>query len=837
MNRSLFFLLLVIYCICIVGYLVADYYFGQPIDTTSSYVGRESCASCHQDQVDLFRGSHHDLAMDVATDQSVLADFADQTIEHYGVSSRMFRDGERFMVHTEGPDGEMADFEVKYVFGVEPLQQYMVELERPDDATDEEVGRVQVLRLSWDTKQNKWFYLSPPDVTDKLDSNDPLHWTGVTQNWNVSCAECHSTDLKKNFDLASNSWKTTFSEVDVSCEACHGPAGLHVEIAQNKGLFWDRHHGFGLANLKTDNNLDQIESCAPCHSRRGVIQEGFKPGCNFDDYYALQTLTEPIYYADGQIRDEDYVHGSFSQSKMYHAGIKCSDCHDPHSLKLKHNGNNVCTSCHQHPAGKYDTENHHHHKPGTPGASCVECHMPATTYMMVDARRDHSFRVPRPDLSVRLGTPNACTGCHLETETIPPSLAQDAPRQYLDWLISVDRGNEEVTQIVDRVDAAMAEATMKWYPPESSPAKTKYYESLAEGQSAIAASASSGKAADSSEDNGFSIMEELALDISAPAIVRATAAENLASSDQPSTLETAMQALGDEDSKVVASALYRIEAEIGRIRERQIYSQNPGPADNEIVELAKSVAGLLEHDAFRVRLEACRVLTTIAPGNRQSALDSPQRKAFSRLVGDYERSLMLMPGRAGTHMVLGALHERMGNLERAMEDYRNATIVEPGLAGPRSNLAQLIDVRREQLESQLHNVEGGEVSIQQYETVTRQAKVLTEQAKKLRDEEYQNLKRDIERSQGLPNTFGIHYRFAMASFLQGDLEKAEEFLLSAYQQRPLMANHLLGLATFYLHQKMPGVAEKYVEELLGLDSDHPGYLALEKQMKEMQAKQ
>ncbi len=190
----------------------------------------------------------------------------------------------------------------------------------------------------------------------------------------------------------SERYHTTFSEIDVSCEACHGPGSLHVELANSRSLFWDRNHGYGLAQLKGDDPEPQLQTCAPCHSRRGVLNADFRPGDHYTDHYALELLRPDTYHADGQIKDEVYVYGSFIQSKMYHKGIRCTDCHDPHSLQLKHPGNETCTSCHQHAAGKYDVPSHHHHTPGTPGAMCVNCHMPHTTYMAVDPRRDHSLR-------------------------------------------------------------------------------------------------------------------------------------------------------------------------------------------------------------------------------------------------------------------------------------------------------------------------------------------------------------------------------------------------------------------------------------------------------------
>jgi formate-dependent nitrite reductase cytochrome c552 subunit len=201
----------------------------------------------------------------------------------------------------------------------------------------------------------------------------------------------------------------------VSCETCHGPASLHVDLARDRSLFWDRRFGKGLHAIRSVSNQPEIDTCAQCHSRQvAAVAEGYRPGEPIDDYYEMALLEEGLYHADGQIQDEVFDVGSFLQSKMHAKGVRCSDCHNPHSLKLKFEGNALCAQCHV-PA-KYDTPAHHHHTMGTPGASCVECHMPATHYMVVDPRRDHSLRVPRPDLSVALGTPNACNNCHTKPE-------------------------------------------------------------------------------------------------------------------------------------------------------------------------------------------------------------------------------------------------------------------------------------------------------------------------------------------------------------------------------------------------------------------------------------
>ncbi len=487
--------------------------------TDAKYVGSDGCIRCHQDQAEKFNGSHHDHAMQPADDSTVLGDFNDATLVHHGVKSRMYGDGKKFMIHTEGPDGVMTDFQIHYVFGLEPLQQYMVEIPTPDQTTSEnkapqrdgELPRVQVLRISWDTEKKTWFYLPPPDVDDKLAPSDDLHWTGIAQRWNTMCAECHSTNYQKQFEvpqshtklvgLSENAGSTesmaetmnssnlpesvgkynsTYFEIDVSCEACHGPGSVHTALAAKWFPGWSREKGYGLADLKA-TAANQIQACAPCHSRRNVIAGDFTAGDNFYDHYGSQLIAENIYYPDGQILDEDYVHGSFIQSKMYHKGIRCTDCHDPHSARLKHTGNQVCTSCHQHPVAKYDSVSHHFHAPGTAGAQCVNCHMPSTTYMEVDARRDHSLRIPRPDLSRKIAVPNACTGCHLDVNNVAVE-KRDSLELYQDWMLAARGGDEEVQAEIDRANKWCDDACDKWY-GEKRMRDTHYGEAIAAAQS------------------------------------------------------------------------------------------------------------------------------------------------------------------------------------------------------------------------------------------------------------------------------------------------------------------------------------------------------------------
>ena len=795
MKKFVFPIIVVLLCCCIVGAILADYYRESPVVVTASLVGREQCASCHQPQAGAFHGSHHDKAMAIATKESVLGDFNDQTLEHHGVTSRMFRDGERFMINTEGPDGQMHDYEIKYTFGVEPLQQYMVEIQRPADAAKNEIGRVQVLRVSWDTAQKKWFYLTPPDVFEKIDPTDPLHWTGITQNWNTTCATCHSTGYHKNFDVATNSYHTTFSEIDVSCEACHGPASYHVELAERTSLFWDRKHGYGLTNLKTESNLAQINTCAPCHSRRGEVKEGFKPGCNFDEYFVLQTIDEPTYFVDGQIRDEDYVIGSFTQSKMFHNGVKCSDCHDMHSTKLIHSGNQVCTSCHQHSAGKYDTPNHHHHAVGTPGAQCVNCHMPHTTYMMIDDRRDHSFRVPDPALSIATGTPNACTGCHLDTTKLAGHKSKIPLLQYKDWVEAQKLGDEVVAAELSRVNDRMLLAIESWYTDDSKD-RTTYYRDLAKGLSVAYGSGKEAKRAQSD-------LLTLARDDRTPNLIRASA---LAGINHPDVLakaqSTAIDLLRDDDLKLVSSGLALLDRQMGFVLNDPRASREELPYI--ISPIVAPIVKQLDHSASRIRIQAARILVNLPPQLLGALTDARQRLSLQDALEESRVSLMLNNDQAMPHAMVADLNDRIGNFDQAERDYRNAIKIQPNVSGPRTNLTRLLAKRAER------------------KTKAEQEEVLQE-IKALRLEENKLLAVDVERAKDLQNTDGLHFSYAMSCYLLDDFEKAKKHIKIALDQQPESQQYLQAMTLLLEKMEESEAAIQYVDRLLKMDPSNRGY--------------
>jgi predicted CXXCH cytochrome family protein len=426
------------------------------------YAGTESCIECHEKEYNEWLGSHHDQSMMIASDSSIKGDFNDVSFFNKGVFTRFFRDGEKYMVNTEGKDGKYHDYEILYTFGTEPLQQYIVEFPR---------GRYQCLRIAWDTDSNKWFDLYPDF---RIASSEWIHWTGGGMNWNTACADCHSTNLRKNYFNEPDSFNTEYTIINVSCEACHGPSKAHNEYVSSEDF--DESDAYDasahLYMIRRDSSEIQVDQCARCHSRRVQFTEAYNHDGFFEDHYMGEILADHLYYPDGQILEEDYVYSSFIQTKMYYNDVKCTNCHNAHTTKIKYEGNKLCLQCHE--PEKYDVYEHHFHKEDSTGSSCISCHMDGAYYMVNDYRRDHSFRVPRPDLSVEYGMPNSCISCHTDStnewarDWVIEWYGPERVKNYADVLcIGSTRTEGAVPELVklvnDKSQPAIARATAVWY--------------------------------------------------------------------------------------------------------------------------------------------------------------------------------------------------------------------------------------------------------------------------------------------------------------------------------------------------------------------------------------
>jgi tetratricopeptide (TPR) repeat protein len=583
--------------------------------------------------------------MQGATEATMLGDFAERRFTKDAVTSTFFRRDGRFMVRTDGPDGKLADFEIKYTFGVTPLQQYLVELPG---------GRLQALSIAWDARSReaggqRWFHLYP---AERIDFRDELHWTRRQQNWNYMCADCHSTNVRKNYDAAADRYATTWSEINVACEACHGPGSRHVAWgeAARAGRTYDRSDDKGLTVLLRErrgaqwtidaasgnarrsaprNTAIELGVCAQCHARRGQISSDYAPGKPFLDHYLPALITASLYWPDGQQRDEVYGWGSFFESRMHAAGVTCSDCHEPHGQTLRAPGNQVCAQCHA-PA-RYDAATHHFHQPGGGGAACAGCHMPVKRYMVIDPRHDHSLRVPRPDRSVALGVPDACTGCHADRKP--------------EWAAAKVQG---------------------WY--GRSPAGFQRF-------------AEAFHAAETGASGAAPQLIVLVGDASAAAIVRASALARMSGDAGRSAagVDAMKRAAGDPDPLVRRAAASALELL---------------PPEARIAP----VVPLLSDPVRIVRMEAARVLAPVRP----EAFSQDTRAAYERAATDFIAAQRANADRPESRTNLGTFFAARRRVADAETELRAAIALEPRFVPAYVNLADLY--RAEQREPDVRSV-------------------------------------------------------------------------------------------------------------------------------------
>lgn len=599
----------------------------RPDEQNLQFAGSEACSSCHAQEFADWKASQHHGAMQEATDETVLGDFSGATFIKDSVESTFFKKDGKFWVRTDGPDGKLTNFVIAYTFGVYPLQQYLIALPG---------GRYQALSIAWDSRSKetggqRWYHLYSDR---KLKPGDPMHWTGIDQNWNYQCAWCHSTNLQKNYDTGRKTFQTTWSEINVGCEACHGPASGHIawtagpssasNSAPNKGfkLSLDERRGINwlmgphgqAARSVPRTSSKEVEVCAACHARRQQFSSAPAATGQLFDAFRPSTLDRGLYFTDGQQRDEVFNYGSFVQSKMYAAGVTCSDCHNPHSGQLKKSGNAVCSQCHA--PERFDTADHHHHASGSTGAQCASCHMPATTYMGVDARHDHSMRIPRPDRSILIGTPNACNKCHADKSAV---WARDALKQ---WYPSSNPGFQDFAEAFERADIQAPGA-----------------------QAALA---------------------NIANRSTTPRIVHASALARLVNFPSPEALDIAARSLAIDDAPVRTAAIAIIAGADARTRRMLL------PA-------------LLRDKSRLVRMDAARALA----GEPASGLAGEDLAAFTQALAEYVDGQLFNAERPETHTNLASLYRDQGKLNDARTAFRSAIELDPSFVAASISLADL----------------------------------------------------------------------------------------------------------------------------------------------------
>jgi tetratricopeptide (TPR) repeat protein len=707
-----------------------------------AFVGGKECSGCHKREYDLWKNSNHDKAMEVASDHSVLGNFNDVEVEWNGNKHRFYKRDGKFFVYTAGVAGKMSEFQITHTFGVRPLQQYLVPFGK---------GKYQCLPIAWDTIKKRWFDMAGMVYrAEDLKPDSWFYWTNQAQNWNGMCAECHSTNLQKNYYPEADSFKTTWSDIDVNCEACHGPGANHLEWANLPEGARDHDGSMGLV-LRTSGTTSKqyIQSCAPCHSRRTSFGPNNHTENEYYNNYRPQNISPPLYYADGQILDEVYAFASFTQSKMYMNEVNCSDCHDSHSLKFRFEGNALCTQCHR--AEEFDTFQHHFHKyeneAGEPvinkfaestavgeGVRCVNCHMPGKYYMGIDFRRDHSLRIPRPDLSLNYDTPNACNDCHAD--------------KSFQWSENYLR---------------------KYFGERKKPA---YASVLADGFLQKAG-------ADTS-------LIKLIRSELYPEIVRATAIQYLSAYENPAACAAIREMLGNPEPI---------------IRERALDGFHAGNAQ----ELVKVLFPLLQDPVRMVRISAAANLSTL-PGENFTA---DQFKILTTVLEEYLNTLLYTSDFPSGKYNLGNYYANRGDYVRAEKYYDAAIQADRSFYPAKLNLALLCynisDLEKaETLFLDLIN-NHPEVSEGNYYLglLYAEQKKYKEAAEIL---EQATVRRGVN-----PR---IYYNLGLIYQYLGIPGKAESSLLKAYSLSPDEFDVLYALADFYIKKQDYTNAEKYAQLMM-----------------------
>jgi Tfp pilus assembly protein PilF len=729
-----------------------------------TYVGARSCEECHAEEARRWRGSHHDLAMQEASAETVLGDFDGARFTYAGVSTRFYlRDGKPF-VRTDGADGQLADYKVAYVFGLAPLQQYLVETPG---------GRFQALSIAWDSRPRReggqrFFHLYPGE---RVDHRDVLHWTKPSQNWNTQCAECHSTNLRKGYRLAEDRFETTFAEIDVACEACHGPGSRHVEwaararargrtprgepglivrFAERRSREWEMDEKRGTARpTKPVETRFEVEACARCHARRGLLTEEYRPGRLLSQTHRPALLDEGLYYADGQMRDEVYNWGSFLQSRMYANGVTCSDCHDAHDLKVRVGRDEVCSSCHQ--PERFATRRHHFHREKDEGASCVSCHMRSETYMVLDARHDHSFRVPRPDLTVALGrqsAPNACNDCHR-----------------------------------DRSPQWAARAVRRWY-PGGQHEKPHYATALEAARTWRAAAEPA--------------LLRVIRDAKTPGIVRGTAVSLLPPFLGPDSLPALEKAAADPDPLVRLGAATTLEALPPK-------------------ERVRIGVHLLWDPVRAVRVEAVPAFADVP----DAELATEARAAFDRSLDDFVLAQRSSAERPEAHVNLGIVNVKRGRLEEARRNYDTALRLAPWFLPAHVNLADLL--RRQGRDDEGEEVLRRALRVDPASASVHHALGLLLVRRKRPGESLAELRRAAELAPGEPD---FAYAYAIGLHSAGRADEALAVLRAAQGRSPGARGLLVALVTIHRERGALRDARAWARKLVEAAPGDPSAQAL-----------
>ncbi len=653
-----------------------------PQASPNGFVGSAGCRECHEEFYKLWATSHHGLAM-----QPFTPALAQQKLRRQEAPLAIGKNRYQMLLEQQppvmrqwGPEG-VADYPILHAMGGKNVYYFLTMLQR---------GRLQVLPLAFDVRKQEWFDAPASGVRHFPDRRDEaLPWTDRLFTFNTTCFNCHVSQLRTNYDLASDTYRTEWAEPGISCEACHGLAGEHVR-AMRSGVSSGSSEQIKIIRAKDFTPTQVNDMCATCHAKMVPLSLEFQPGQRFFDHYDLVTLEHPDYYPDGRDLGENYTFTSWLMSPCIRDGkLDCNHCHTPSGRMRfpEDQPNHACLPCHKQHVD--NPEVHGHHPPGSKGNQCVACHMPMTQFAAMN-RSDHSMRPPAPAATLAFKSPNACNICHTDEDAAWADqwVRKWYPRDY----------QREILRRGELIEAARKN---QWRRLGEMLADLKRPQQCDEVYRASLVRL----LRDCPQPAAHQALVAALKDPSP--LVRSSAASALAGRLDRSTVSALLEALHDDYRLVrirAVAALASVPEEHLRQSQRQAFQR----ATAEFIKAMTarpddwaSHANLgnfyLERKQYQLAAESYQIAFRLEPRVAAPMVNASMAYANLKRVEDAERclrrALRAEPGNAAAHFNLGLLLAELGRPDEAEQALRSALKSDAKMAAAAYNLGVLLGGR------------------------------------------------------------------------------------------------------------------------------------------------
>ena len=633
---------------------------------TNGWAGSRSCRDCHEHFYQLWSTSYHGLAMQPYTTALARAQLTPQAEEITGGKYHFQADIQKGLVTERSAQGTN-QYPIVQVMGGKNVFYFLTPLER---------GWLQVLPVAYDTRRKEWFDTTASAMRHFGDRRDEaLYWKERPLTFNTSCFSCHVSQLSKNYDLADDTYHTTWAEPGINCETCHGPSAGHAKLfrellgkdASPRRPLPHQDGRLGEASLPTnklpaDLKLIQIsklttdqrnETCAPCHAKMSPVTMNFAPGNRYFDHFDLVGYENADFYPDGRDLGENYTYTQWRVSPCAKSGqLDCIHCHTSsgrYKFKEAARANDACLPCHEDRVNHATA--HTHHEAGTPGNECVSCHMPMTEFARMK-RTDHSMRPPTPATTLVYHSPNACNICHTNKD------AAWADKFVREW-----RQRDYQKPVLERAALIAAARKQDW---------KKLPEILAylgrPDRDEIETTSLIRLLADCPSDDKWPVLRNLTKDRSP--LVRASAAEALGARLDPPNLAALLKAAGDD---------YRL------VRVRAATSLAPIPEESLPEDQRAGVRAALADLMDSMKSRPDDMASHYNLGNFYMS-----RSQMPEAAAEFETASRLQPDALPPYVNVALAYNALGRNDRAEASLRRALRLDPTNAAANLNLAMLL---------------------------------------------------------------------------------------------------------------------------------------------------